>query len=111
MSCKIKFHNLILHKPLEKWLVEALSSVSTNNNHYNRQGYQSVFEKDPHSVFPEELATFHKRYAIEYRNKYMLDKADLVVTYITHNFGGAAKFAKKAQAKNKVVINLTNYLI
>jgi len=32
--CKIKFYNLILPKPLKKWLVEALFSVSTNYNHY-----------------------------------------------------------------------------
>ena len=34
MLCKIKYHNLILLRPLKKWLVETLSSVSTNNNHY-----------------------------------------------------------------------------
>ena len=77
---------------------------------YNKQGYQSVFAKDTNSVFPEELATVHKRYAIEYRNKYMLDKADLVVTYITHNYGGAAKFARKATLQKKCVINLAEKL-
>ena len=35
MLCKIKSFNLILPKPLVKWLVEALFSVSTNYNHYN----------------------------------------------------------------------------
>jgi uncharacterized membrane-anchored protein YitT (DUF2179 family) len=33
--CKIKFKNSILPKPLKKWLVEALFSVSTNYNHYS----------------------------------------------------------------------------
>jgi len=47
--CKIKFYNLILPKPLFKWLVEALFSVSTNYNHYDHivrseQDYREIWE-------------------------------------------------------------------
>jgi hypothetical protein len=36
----------------------------------------------------------------------MLKQADFVVTYITHDWGGAAKFAKMAEKQGKYVVNL-----
>lgn len=36
----------------------------------------------------------------------MVEQADYVVTYITRPFGGAAQFAKLAERKNKICINL-----
>jgi len=48
MLCKIKFYDLILPKPLRKWLVEALFSVSTNYNHYNNtllKAFYNIFYK------------------------------------------------------------------
>ena len=55
---------------------------------------------------PEEVAVVPPRYAIDRRNKWMLKQADFVVTYITHDWGGAAKFAKMAEKQGKKVINL-----
>ena len=58
------------------------------------------------TLFPEGIETVHPRYAISWRNNWMLQQSDYVITYITHSWGGAAQFAKKAQRKNKRVINL-----
>ena len=74
---------------------------------YIPQSY-NFFAKDSHSVYPEELTFVHKKYAIDYRNNYLIDKSDYFITYITHSFGGAAKFAKKAKNKGKTVINIAD---
>lgn len=68
--------------------------------------------KDPASwdfsdtIFPEGLETVPPRFAISRRNEWMLKQADFVVTYITHNWGGAAQYAEKAQRQGKRVLNL-----
>lgn len=58
------------------------------------------------TIYPEGIETVPKRFAIDWRNKWMLQQADYVVTYITHSWGGAAKFAAKAIKSGKNVINL-----
>lgn len=69
-------------------------------------GKPSEHEDYSDTIFPEGLETVHPRYAISRRNTWMLTHADYVITYITHSWGGAAQFAKKASALNKSVFNL-----
>ena len=59
-----------------------------------------------HTIYPEGLETVPKRFAISWRNKWMIQQSDIVVTYVTHNFGGAWQFKKMAERLNKHVINL-----
>ena len=59
------------------------------------------------TLLPEGIETVPRRFAIDYRNKWMLEQSDFVVTYVTHSFGGAAKFKELAKKKNKVVIELS----
>lgn len=59
-----------------------------------------------HTLLPEGIETVPPRFAIEYRNKWMIDHSDLVVTYVTRSFGGAAKFRDLAKKKGKTVIDL-----
>ena len=59
-----------------------------------------------HTLLPEGIETVPPRFAIEYRNKWMIDNSDVVVTYVTHDFGGAAKFKAMALRKKKTVIEL-----
>ena len=49
-----------------------------------------------------------KRYSIFYRNKYMVDKADFVIAYIDHNFGGAYKTYDYAKRKGKEILNIAD---
>ena len=65
---------------------------------------------DPeHTVLPEGIETVPPRFAIEYRNKWMIDHSDIVVTYVRRSFGGAAKFKEIAIKKNKTVLELSIY--
>ena len=64
-----------------------------------------LYDSD-HTLLPEGIETVPRRFAIEYRNKWMIDHSDIVVTYVTRNFGGAAKFRDIAKKKRKTVIDL-----
>lgn len=58
------------------------------------------------TMFPEGLEFAPPRFAISWRNEWMLKRADYVVTYVTHGWGGAAQFAEKAKRQGKAVIDL-----
>lgn len=68
------------------------------------RNYQEADYSD--TMFPEGLEDVHPRYAISWRNNWMLRESDFVVTYIAHSWGGAARFAKKAKRTGKPVRNL-----
>ena len=59
-----------------------------------------------HTLLPEGIETVPRRFAIEYRNKWMIDRSDIVIAYVTRSFGGAAKFRDIAKKKRKTVIDL-----
>ena len=63
-------------------------------------------EDDLDTMLPEGIEFVHPRYAISWRNSWMLQQSDYVVTYITHSWGGAAKFADKARKQGKRVFNI-----
>ena len=46
------------------------------------------------------------KYAIIKRNEWMIDKADLVIAYVKHKYGGAYKSLLCAQKRKKLIINL-----
>ena len=58
------------------------------------------------AVFPPGLETVPPRFAISKRNEWMLRQADYVVAYITHSWGGAARYVETAVRLGKVVVNL-----
>ena len=58
------------------------------------------------TMLPEGIVEAPPRFAIVWRNKWMLRQADYVVTYVTHSWGGAAQFAAMAEKQRKEVINL-----
>lgn len=62
----------------------------------------------PDTLLPAGIESVPRRYAIDWRNRWMLDHADIVVTYVTHSWGGAAKFAEMATRQKKTVINLAD---
>lgn len=69
-------------------------------------GKKNEYEDFSDTIFPEGIEAVHPRYAIEWRNRWMLQRADFVVTYIAHPWGGAAKFAEQAKRQGKTVVNL-----
>ena len=58
------------------------------------------------TMLPEGIEGVPPRFAIVWRNKWMLRQSDFVVTYITHSWGGAAQFAEMAKRQKKTLINL-----
>ncbi len=58
------------------------------------------------TMLPEGIEAVHPRFAISWRNNWMLRQSDYAVTYITHPWGGAAQFAEKAKKQGKTVVNL-----
>ncbi|MBQ8237472.1 MAG: hypothetical protein IJZ39_04935 [Oscillospiraceae bacterium] len=55
------------------------------------------------TVYPG-LETVPKRYAISHRNRYMVDKANFVVAYVLHSWGGAAQTLEYANQKKKSIV-------
>ena len=69
-------------------------------------GKQNEYEDYSDTMLPEGIESVHPRYAISWRNNWMLQQSDYVVTYITHSWGGAAQFVEKAKRQKKIVINI-----
>ncbi len=63
-------------------------------------------EPDEHSILPERIETVPRRFAINYRNKWMLNKSDIVVTYVTRPFGGAWQNKELAKKIGKDTLTL-----
>ena len=59
------------------------------------------------TLLPEGIETAPKRFAISWRNKWMIKQSDYVVTYITRSWGGAAQFAELAEKQKKIIVSLT----
>ena len=58
------------------------------------------------TMLPEGIEKVPPRFAVDWRNKWMLRQSDYVVTYITHSWGGAAQFAEMAKRKKKALVRL-----
>lgn len=58
------------------------------------------------TMLPEGIEEVPPRFAISWRNTWMLRQSDYVVTYVTHSWGGAAQFAAMAEKQRKTVIRL-----
>lgn len=59
-----------------------------------------------HSVFPSVLDSVPLRFAIDKRNRYMPEQADIVLTYTYYSTGNTAKYKRLAERKGKTVIEL-----
>ena len=59
------------------------------------------------SILPEGIETVHPRYAISWRNKWLLDHSAMIVAYITHSYGGAAQAVRQAEKQGKHIIRIS----
>ena len=68
-------------------------------------GNKDEFDTGDYSdtIFPEGIETVPKRFAINYRNKWMIEQSDFVVTYVTNHIASGAALAER---KGKTVIEL-----
>lgn len=76
--------------------VQAVLVIPYLNRKYDMSSYDRT-------LFPP-LESVPPRYAISKRNEWMVTQADIVIAYVTHSWGGAAKTLECAQAKGKKII-------
>lgn len=69
----------------------------------DKEYYQFYYDQ---IIIPEELDTAHYKAAIQLRNRWMVDRTDIVIAYIYRDFGGALATVRYAQRQGKPVINL-----
>ena len=81
-------------------LVFVTPYLSNNHLQYQKDIYDAV-------LYPE-IENKPLRYAITYRNRYMVEKADYIIAYVSHDWGGAYATYKHAQRKGKKIFNLAN---
>ena len=79
----------------------ALAYMPTQKQEYELYDSSETF-------LPEGIETVPKRFAITWRNKWMVRESDIIICYITHSWGGAAQFVEYAKRQNKVIINLAD---
>ena len=70
----------------------------------NKDSFESYY--DEIEIYPGEGAYFKS--AIEQRNHYMAERADLIICCIEHESGGAYAAVKYAEKIGKKIINLCN---
>lgn len=57
------------------------------------------------TILPDGIETVPKRFAIDYRNKWMIKQSDYVVTYVTNTIAsGAAKYKHLAEKWKTTII-------
>lgn len=61
------------------------------------------------TLWPEGIECVPRKYAIAWRNDWMLRNAKYVVTYVITPTGGAAQYYRKAIKAGKTVINLPEF--
>ena len=67
---------------------------------------KSEYDDFTNTLLPEGIETLPKRFAISYRNKWMVEQSDIVVTYVARTYGGAWQFKAMAERQGKTVIEL-----
>lgn len=69
-------------------------------------GRQTAVDDFSDTMLPEGIEEVHPRYALDWRNRWMLRESQYIVCYIHHKWGGAAKYVHMGQRQGKTVINL-----
>lgn len=67
---------------------------------------KNAFYLPNETVFPEKIELVPKRFAIDYRNRWMTECANVIIAYIDHFWGRAAKYVKIAKNKGVKIINI-----
>ena len=103
------------HGNFDRMVLAVLSELSETRafRFYVVLAYLPAEKEKPraeHDILPdlsEKIENIPPRFAINYRNKFMIEAADIVVTYVKHSWGGAAKYKLLAEKKNRRVIEIS----
>ena len=58
------------------------------------------------TLLPLGIEKAPRRFAISWRNRWMLKHSEYVVCYVNHSWGGAAQFTDLARRQGKIIFNL-----
>lgn len=72
--------------------------------HFEKSKVNDYFEKYDETIYPP-IEDKPLKFAIVYRNQYMIDAADLVVAHVTRSWGGAYRTLQYAKRKGKKIVN------
>ena len=72
---------------------------------YNYDKLKSLSKIYDETMYPP-IETAPPKFAIDRRNRWMIENSDMLICYITHTFGGAYKTYKYALNKNIKIINI-----
>ncbi len=111
---------LVLKDEIEKFLVGdegAFDKIVQNELRELKNTYKHIdfvvvlaylpqIKSNDKTLYPEGLEEVPKRFAIDYRNHWHIEKSSCVVSYVNRNYGGAAKFSQLAEKKGLKVINI-----
>lgn len=62
--------------------------------------------QDGETLYPDGIKNVPKRFAISYRNKWMVEHSDFIISYVKNGFGGAAKTLKLAENRHLRIIEI-----
>lgn len=74
-------------------------------SHQEKMNYLIHSKLYDSTIYPP-IENVPPKYAILRRNEWMIDRADIVISYVTHNHGGAYKSLQFARKKKKDIIEL-----
>ena len=98
------------HGQFDSMALSSLKELADTYPHIKYYVVLAYFPKEKiseeNTLLPEGIELCHPRFAIEFRNKWMLERSDFVISYITHSWGGAYKFCEKAKHQGKNIINI-----
>ena len=77
---------------------QVLAYIPEKRQEFDNKDYSNT-------IYPSFLENKPPKYAIIERNKWMIERADYVVTYVLYS-GGAGVFKEIAEKKGKTVINI-----
>ena len=96
-AAKVRHKN----KKIQLYLIEPYFHTGLNRDKdYNEKLYDGI-------IIPQELLGIHPKAAIQKRNRWMCDQAELLIAFVCRDFGGAYQTLKYAERKGGIrIINL-----
>ncbi len=112
IECGVEIFYVGNHGQFDLMVISVLKELK---NFYHQIDYNIVLAYFPketnqydNSILPDGIELCHPKAAVDYRNRWMLEKSDYVITYVTCSWGGAAKYKNLAIKHGKSVINLAD---
>ncbi len=89
-----------LYPNIKLYLVKPYMLQSLNKD---KEFYNTYFND---VIIPQEMMGSHPKSAITKRNRWIIDKSDYVIAFVSREFGGAYAAVKYARKQNKTIIYL-----